>query len=429
MSEGVDRAALQRRVRVSLIIGQALAGVGMGGTLSAGSLLIAHVTGSDAWAGMAATLTTLGAAAAALPLAALARRRGRAPALATGGAVAAAGAALGVLSAVLGSVALLFIAMVLIGAGTAVNLQSRFAATDLSDPRNRARDLAIVVWATTVGAVLGPNLIDPADRFGQAIGLPPLAGPFLVTLLAQLLAVVVYVVGIRPDPLRFAARAAAAAGPGSVAAIADGNGVTTGIVALAASHTAMVSIMSMTPVHLQELGGGLVVIGFTISLHVAGMFGLSPVFGILADRLGRERGILVGQGLLLLSLVCVGAGARSEGLVMLGLVLLGLGWSASTVAAAALVSESAAPDRRTTVQGRSDLIMSGAGAVGGALAGVAVATVGYAALAFIALSLVFAVLVTVGVRAGRGRRETGAAGSAAAELIPLDQDVIREELP
>ncbi|GAA2080703.1 MFS transporter [Pseudolysinimonas kribbensis] len=429
MSERVDRARLHRRVRVSLIIGQAMAGVGMGGTLSAGSLLIAHVTGSDAWAGMAATLTTLGAAAAALPLAALARRHGRAPALTTGGVVAAAGAALGVLAAVLGSVAPLFIAMVLIGVGTAVNLQSRFAATDLSDPRSRARDLAIVVWATTVGAVLGPNLIDPADRFGQGIGLPPLAGPFLVTLLAQLLAAVVYVIGIRPDPLRFAARAAAAAGPAAAGSPPDRNGVTTGIVALAASHATMVSVMSMTPVHIQELGGGLVVIGFTISLHVAGMYGLSPVFGILADRVGRERAILVGQGLLLLSLVCVGAGARSEALVMLGLVLLGLGWSASTVAAAALVSESAAPERRTSVQGRSDLIMSASGAVGGALAGVAVATLGYAALAFIALALVFAVLATVGFRAGRGRREQPLAGAAAAELIPLDPDVIREELP
>jgi MFS family permease len=153
------------------------------------------------------------------------------------------------------------------------------------------------------------------------------------------------------------------------------------------------------------------------------------VFGILADRVGRERAILVGQGLLLLSLVCVGAGARSEGLVMLGLVLLGLGWSASTVAAAALVSESAAPERRTSVQGRSDLIMSASGAVGGALAGVAVATLGYAALAFIALALVFAVLATVGFRAGRGRREPALAVPAAAELMALGPDVIREELP
>jgi MFS family permease len=428
VSEGIDRAALHRRVRVSLIIGQAMSGIGMGGTLSAGSLLIAQVTGSDAWAGMAATLTTLGAAAAALPLAALARRRGRAPALATGGAVAAAGAALGVLAAVLAAAVPLFVAMALIGVGTAVNLQSRFAATDLSDPHSRARDLAIVVWATTVGAVLGPNLIDPADRFGQAIGLPPLAGPFLVTLLAQLLAAVVYVVGIRPDPLRFAARAAASA-PDAAPAATDRNGVSTGIVALGASHATMVSIMSMTPVHLQELGGGLVVIGFTISLHVAGMYGLSPVFGVLADRVGRERAILIGQGLLLLSLVCVGAGARSEGLVMLGLVLLGLGWSASTVAAAALVTESAEPERRTTVQGRSDLIMSAAGAVGGALAGIAVATIGYAALAFVALALVFAVLVSIGLRAGRRGRGARPAGAAAAELIPLDPEVVREELP
>jgi MFS family permease len=429
VTEPIDRAAFRRRIRVALIVGQVMAGLGMGGTLSAGSLLIARMTGSDGWAGMAATLTTLGAAAAALPLGALARRRGRAPALTTGALVAALGAAIGVTSAVVGSAAALFVAMVLVGVGTAVNLQSRFAATDLSEPRSRARDLAIVVWATTAGAVLGPNLIDPADHLGRALGLPPLAGPFLVTFAAQVLAGIVYLVGIRPDPLRYAAEAAAAAPGVAAPARTDRGGVVTGVVALAASHATMVAVMSMTPVHVEELGGGLVIVGLTVSLHVAGMYGLSPVFGILADRAGRERAILVGQGLLLLSLVCVGAGAREQGLVMFGLFLLGLGWSASTVAAAALVSESASPERRTIVKGRSDLVMSATGAVGGALAGVAVATVGYAALAFLSLVLVFVVLVALGVRAGRTTRSGGPAGRAIVDGAPSAGEVVHEELP
>ena len=157
----------------------------MGSVLSVGALLVTQVAGSPALSGMAATMSTIGAAAAAIPLAALAARRGRATALTTGALLAAGGAGLGIVASVLSALPLLLIAIVFIGVGTAVNLQSRFAATDLSEPHTRGRDIALVVWATTVGAVGGPNLIDLGDRFGQTIGLPPLSGPFIFTIVAQ----------------------------------------------------------------------------------------------------------------------------------------------------------------------------------------------------------------------------------------------------
>ncbi|CAN5213363.1 MFS transporter [soil metagenome] len=405
-----DINAARRRSHIVLISGQALAGVGMGATLSAGALLVTQVSGSAALSGMAATGTTVGAAVAALPLAALARRAGRAPSLATGALVAAAGAGVGLLAAVVGSFPLLLVGLVMIGVGTAVNLQSRFAATDLSEPGKRGRDLAIVVWATTVGAVFGPNLTAPADVLGRSIGLPPLSGSFLFTITAQLLAAAIYLVFLRPDPLVLATRLGVErAAVGVVAAIrADRNGVRTGLIALALSHATMVSVMSMTPVHLDEQGATLQIIGLTISLHVAGMFGLSPLFGWMSDRLGRERVIALGQALLLAALLTTSFGSDYTGAVIVGLVLLGLGWSASTVAASALVAESADPLRRTVIQGRADLLMSATGAAGGALAGPALAVFGYNGLALVAIALVVVVLVAVSARTATRRHEVRA---------------------
>lgn len=404
-----DLRRIHRRGQFVLIGGQALAGVGMGGTFSAGALLVTQVSGSEALSGMAATGTTVGAALAAIPLARLARRSGRAPSLATGALVAAAGAGVGTIASVLGSLPLLLVGLVLVGVGTAVNLQSRFAATDLSEPGTRGRDLAFVVWATTIGAVLGPNLIGPGNMLGLAIGLPPLTGPFLFTIVAQLLAAAIYFFLLRPDPLKLAERIARERPIGGDAAVAvpraDRNGVVTGLIALALSHATMVSIMSMTPVHLVDRGATLEIVGLTISLHVAGMFGLSPVFGWLSDRLGREPVIAIGQGILLVALMLVVFGGEQNGTVMAALILLGLGWSAATVSGSALIAQSADPLRRTVIQGRADLTMSAAGAVGGALAGPALAALRYEGLALVATALVATVLIALAYRTARRARQ------------------------
>lgn len=398
----IDVASVQRRARSTLMAGQVLAGLGMGSTLSIGAILAAEVSGSPAFSGLAATMATLGAALAAIPLARLAGRAGRARALATGALTAAAGAVLAIIAAGLPSFPLLLVGIMLIGVGTAVNLQSRFAAADLAAPATRGRDLSLVVWATTVGAVSGPNLIGPGEQLGAAIGLPPLSGPFLFTVVAQIAAATLYLVALRPDPLRLAlqlardAAAAAAEAGESVtqAARSDRAGIRLALVALALSHATMVSVMAMTPVHLTDHGASLVIVGFTISLHIAGMYALSPVFGILADRLGRWWTILFGQSLLVASLLFTALGAENEAAVVVGLILLGLGWSASTVAGSALLTESTAPERRPVIQGRSDLLMSGSGAVGGLLAGPTLAALGYSGLSFVTLGLV-AIVVTL----------------------------------
>ena len=399
-----DVARIRRRSRVAIISGQSLAGIGMGATFSAGALLATQLSGSPAWSGTSVTASTLGAAAAAVPLAALAQRFGRSPALASGAGIAAAGAIVGIVASATGAFWLFLVAMAMLGVGTAVNLQSRFAGTDLSDPATRGRDLAIVVWSTTIGAVAGPNLIGPGDALGRSLGLPALSGVFLFALAAQLVAVLVYLVVMNPDPLLTAVRLGVERGVAAVAArVEDRNGVVTAILALALSHATMASVMAMTPVHLVDHGATLVIVGVTISLHVAGMYALSPVWGILSDRLGREVVIGLGQGMLLAALLMTSLGAESEGWVLTGLIFLGLGWSAATVAASGLVADSADPTRRTRVQGRADLAMSLAGGLGAAASGAVLAAIGYAGLSVVAMGLVAIVLAALALRVARLR--------------------------
>jgi MFS family permease len=398
-------ARVRSRSRAAIITGQVLAGIGMGSTLSAGALLITQVSGSETLSGMAATMSTIGAAVAAVPLAALATRHGRAPALATGAGIAAVGAVTGLVAAVLGWTLLLLAGIVMLGVGTAVNLQARFAATDLSEPGRRGRDLSIVVWSTTVGAVLGPNLIGPGDAVGQAIGLPPLAGAYLFTIAAQLVAAVVYLVGLRPDPLRLATRIGLErpASPEAAPRTADVGGIATGMISTSLSHATMVSVMAMTPVHLVQHGASLELVGLTISLHVLGMYALSPLWGVLADRMGREATIAIGQVLLLGALLLLAVGAESELWVAVGLFTIGLGWSAASVAGSTLISESVDVLGRARIQGRADLLMSSAGALGGAAAGLVLAQLGYGGLALTATALVAVVLATLVTRVVRKR--------------------------
>ncbi|WP_374313858.1 MFS transporter [Microbacterium sp.] len=388
-------ARVQRRSVWVLSIGQILGGLAFGATLSLGAVLAAEISGDEAFSGLAAAAVTLGTAALAVPLASFARRSGRRISLATGMSIALVGVVVVVLAVAIASFPLLLVAFALVGAGQAANLQTRFAAADLATDATRGRDLSIVVWATTIGAVLGPNLTGPGEVLGEAVGMPPLTGPYLITVVAQLLGIGLYLVALRPDPLLLAQRVVAAARASTTAIAKPDDPIVAryAIFAVAAAHGVMVSVMAMTPVHLLHHGASLSIIGLTISLHIAGMYALSPVFGILADRVGRIPTILVGQALLVAALLTASFGAESSVTVTLALVLLGLGWSATTVAGSALLTEASSERQRTRRQGLSDLIMSLVGATGAILAGLVLAWIGYGGLALAVGVLVIATVL------------------------------------
>lgn len=399
-----EQAAVQRRTVLTLSIGQVLGGTAFGSTVSLGALLAADISGSDALSGLATASVTLGAALCAIPLARLAARLGRRRALTLGNLFALVGIAVVILAASLRLFPLLLVGILMIGAGNAGNLQSRFAATDLAAPVHRGRDLSIVVWATTVGGVAGPLLLGPGEVVGQAIGMPPQTGSYAFSFVAQSAALVLYLVALRPDPLLAAQRLATAATASTAVPFVDRPRVARyAMFAVAGSHVVMASVMAMTPVHLAHMAHGAhgmdptpadvsQLVGVTIALHVAGMYALSPVFGILADRWGRLRVVLLGQVLSAFSLgFAIFTNDQAWG-VMAALMLLGLGWSAATVAGAALLTEASAPALRTRRQGRSDSLMSLSAAAGAVLAGVILSNFQYAGLGVAAFVLVVAIV-------------------------------------
>ncbi len=397
------RSGVQRRVLWVLVCTQVFGGVGVSIGLAVSTLAAAQMSGSDAVGGSALTCTVLGAAGAAVLVARIAAHAGRRPSLTAGYLLGAVGGLVAVLAAELVIWPLLLAGLVLLGAATAAGLAARFAATDLAEPERRARALAMVVWATTVGAVAGPNLGEPAQRLAEPIGLTPLAGPFLCCAVVFILAAVVTWTGLRPDPLRIAGLAASASAtptPRARDALRAAPAARLGVAGIVLGHLVMVGLMSMTPVHMGHSGATLQLVGLVISLHVAGMYAVSPVFGWLADRIGA-RPVLGLAALLLVAsgLVSSLAAGDQTALLSVGLVLLGLGWSAGLVAGSTLVSTAVPVPDRPAVQGRADVLMNVAGALGGIVAGLTVAGTSFAVLGIGAALLVLPYLVVVVISA------------------------------
>ncbi len=395
--EAAEIARVQRRTVRVLAAGQVLGGIAFGATVSLGALLAADLSGQEALSGLATASVTLGASLCAIPLARLAARRGRRVALTLGNLFALVGIAVVITAASLRLFPLLIVGVILIGAGNAGNLKSRFAATDLADTGRRGRDLGTVVWATTVGAVAGPLLLTPGEAVGELLGMPPLTGSYAFSIVAQIAAFVLYLTALRPDPLLTAQRLAQSGEARREHIVETDRPVAAryAIFAVAGSHVVMASVMAMTPIHLAHLAPDHVtlVVGTTIALHVFGMYGLSPVFGVLADRVGRIATIMLGQALLAASLVLAAVAPDEQVAVVVALFLLGAGWSAATVAGAALLTESTLTALRPRRQGISDTVMTFSAAVGAVLAGLVLAWIGYGGLALVALVIVVAVTV------------------------------------
>lgn len=398
-----------------LVVSQILGGLGVAIGIALAPMLATEVTGAEALSGLAPTASVAGTALLSLPLAALMTSRGRRPGLVLAYLIGALGGALVVLGTMVRSFPLLLLGMAAFGAGSSANLQARFAAADLVGPERRGRAISTVIWATTIGSVVGPNIAAPAGRVFRGTPVPESAGPYLWSAAAFLLAGVVVAVLLRPDPL-LTARALAPQSPqgerkrslrAGVAAVRESPMAKLALVAVTVSHTAMVSIMVMTPVHLGGHGADLQLIGLVISGHIAGMYAFSPVMGWLADRFGRLSVIGLAVGLLSTAALLAGTAGPRHGQTALGLFVLGLGWSAGMIAGSALLTDSVPQEARAAVQGLSDLTMNAAAGIGGASAGVIVAQWGYGPLNAIGAAL----LLPVAALALRRSMKPSAAGA------------------
>lgn len=417
----MEIAAVQRRTLRLLFVTQIISGVGVAVGASVGALLAADVAGVR-MSGLAQSALVVGAALFAVPATMIVNRHGRRPSLAAGYLVATVGSAIVVLAAVRGSIPLLFAGFFLFGGATTANLQARYAAVDLAPAASRGRHLAWVVWATTLGVVVGPQLAPVAGTSLDSYGVPTLAAPFLLSGVLLGLAALLLMLLLRPDPAVVARRGTGDPdAPGSelppvgmraaLPVVGARPSARLGVAAMAVGHLVMVGVMAMTPVHIRSAGHDaahtLSLVGMVLSFHVAGMFAFSPVVGWLADRFGRRPVIFAGFAVLLVACVLAGRAGHDPSRLATALLLLGLGWSATMVAGSTLVSESVPPELRASAQGLSDLAMGVAGAAAGAASGVLVDAFGYRALTSLAATLIVlatAVLVASAIGAILGRR-------------------------
>lgn len=404
-----ERQRVQRRTLRVVVASQVLGGAGLAAGVAVGALLAQDMLGSEGFSGLPTALFTLGSALAAWLVGRSSQRLGRRLGLGLGFAAGGLGALGVVVAAVIDNVPLLFVTFFVYGAGTATNLQARYAGTDLAPPEGRGKAVSIALVSTTFGAVAGPNLIEPLGDLAASLGIPALAGPFMLSAVAYLAAGAVLLVLLRPDPYLLARRIEAAHLSDEQAHLplttpAPGTGAYVGAAVMVLTQIAMVAIMTMTPVHMRAHHHGLGAVGFVISLHVAAMFLPSLLTGALVDRVGRiPTAIAAGATLLAAGLVAALAPGDSLGLLVVALMLLGLGWNFGLISGTALVVDATVPANRPRTQGTIDVTIALAGAGSGVLSGLVMASTSFAVLSLagglLALLLIPVLLWAKGVSA------------------------------
>ncbi|MFC7343937.1 MFS transporter [Saccharopolyspora griseoalba] len=403
----------QKRTLAVLLVSQIFSGVGLAAGVTVGALLVQDMLRSTALAGLPSALLTAGSAVAAVSIGRISHALGRRPGLAAGYLAGALGGAGVVAAASLDLPALLVISLVLYGAGTAANLQARYAGADLAAARNRARAVSTVLVATTLGGVVGPNLAAPAGHLATALGLPPLTGLFLVSGAAFAVAALILIVWLRPDPLVLARSLADepedAPRVGSGAVPEDSKhaerrhpGLWLGVLVMVLGQLVMVAIMTMTPVHMQDHGHSAAASGLVIALHVGAMYLPSPLAGTLSDRCGPKR-VVIASGLVLLAAGVIAAASPDDSVVLLAvaLVLLGVGWNFGLVSGTTILTNAVPVTTRAKTQGVVDVAVAVAGATGGMASGVVVAAASYPLLALTGAALALVVPAAIAISARR----------------------------
>ncbi|WP_137872517.1 MFS transporter [Rhodococcus sp. Q] len=382
--DDAERRRVQRRTLMVVVASQILGGAGLAAGITVGALLAKDMLGTDGLAGVPTALFTLGSALAAFLVGRITAGRGRRTGLALGFGAGGVGAIGVVVAAATGSVPLLLVSLFVYGAGTATNLQARYAGTDLAPAAGRGTAVSVAMVATTLGAVAGPNLVEPLGEWAVRLGLPALSGPFLLAAAAYLAAGTVLFALLRPDPYLLARRLESAehAAVATDAAPPPGIGAYVGAAVMVLTQIAMVAIMTMTPVHMRAHGHGLGEIGLVIGVHVGAMYLPSLVTGVLVDKVGRlPMAAAAGVTLLLAGVTAAVAPADSLTLLIVALALLGLGWNFGLISGTALVVDATVPQNRPRTQGSIDVLIALAGAGGGALSGVVMSATDYATLA------------------------------------------------
>jgi MFS family permease len=416
-----DLARLRRRTLRTLVAGVALGSTGHIAAATVATIVAQDIAGGTAWSGAPGATVVLGAAAGAVMLSQIMVRSGRRTGLAAGYGVGVLGALVATWAVVAASFPMLLVGTFLIGFGNASNQLSRYVAADLYPADRRASALGTVVWGATIGAVIGPNLAAPASTLAAALGLPDLAGAYLVPVVFVGVAALLTLFALRPDPYALAdtssvhdrvdrERGTALA----LSSVLRRPNVPVAIVALVTVMVVMVLIMTMTPLHMTQHGHDIAAVGLVLSGHTFGMYGLSPISGRLTDRFGSVPVILAGLATSAAAAILAAVAPPQGGvLLFVALFVLGYGWNLGYVAGSALLTQDLSLAERTRLQGLTDGLIWSSAAAASLGSGVVVAAAGYATLGLLGAALVVVPALLVIARRS-AVREHAAAGSSGA---------------
>lgn len=397
---------LYKRTLFVVVLSQIFGGAGLAAGITVGALLAKNMLGTDSMTGLPTALFTLGSAGAALLVGRLSQQYGRRSGLAAGFLLGGVGAIGVVLSALTNNIYLLFVSLLIYGAGSATNLQARYAGADLATNKQRAKAISVAMVSTTLGAVAGPNLVDVMGGVAESIGIPSLAGPFLLAAAAYIFAGLILLAFLRPDPLLIAKAINAQIAADESKKERQSNlftlnkrGVFAGASVMILTQFVMTAIMTMTPIHMGHHGHSLQAVGLVIGFHIGAMFLPSLVTGYLVDKIGRVK-MAIGSAVTLLVTGILAASGSGESIVMLvtSLILLGLGWNFGLISGTAMIVDATSPSNRAKMQGTVDVGIALSGALGGGLSGVIVAQSSYAALSIFG-GLLALLLIPVVIRA------------------------------
>lgn len=381
-----EQQRIHRRTLTTVVISQAFGGAGLAAGISVGALIAQDMMGTESLSGLPTALFTLGAALTAFLVGRITQQRGRRIGLGLGFTAGGLGAIGVVVATQVASPALLFIALFVYGAGTATNLQARYAGTDLAEQHRKGTAVSIAMVATAIGAIAGPNLIEPLGGLATSLGLPPLTGPFLLAAVAYLLAGAVLFIMLRPDPFLLA-RQVESQEPARDALTDETPAglprlVAVGALVMVISQFVMVGIMTMTPVHMRAHEHSMGAVGLVIGLHIGAMWLPSLVTGMFVDKIGpRLAAVLSGVILLASGLTAAVTSPHSLAALIVALVLLGLGWNLGLVSGTTMVVKGSRPSARASTQGSIDVWVNIFGAGAGLISGFLMSAAGFTTLA------------------------------------------------
>ncbi|MDB5521799.1 MAG: transporter [Tardiphaga sp.] len=377
-----------------LAAAQALTGANAAVIFATGSIVGATMAPDVSLATVPLSVYVVGLACGTLPTGMISRAYGRRVAFVIG-------AACGVLTGVLGAVAILRGSFALFCAATflgglygAVSQSYRFAAADGASAAYRPKAVSWVMAGGVFAGVLGPQLVSwTMDLWPPYLFAVSFFAQAIVALIAM--AVLAGVDAPRPAP-------ADLTGGRPLIEIARQPRFIAAAICGVVSYSIMNLVMTSAPLAMQMCGHPISDSNFGLQWHMVAMFGPSFFTGSLIARFGAAK--VVAAGLVLEAVAAlIGLHGITTAHFWVCLIVLGLGWNFGFVGASAMVLETHRPSEKNKVQAFNDFLIFGLMAVTSFSSGQLLASYGWNAVNIVVFPPVVLGLIVL-VVAALGRR-------------------------